>query len=67
MSSKSSSVVRAPGSAVAKLLAQQHGYRRVSLRSERGYNDALLLGLLSSQIQLDTAASPHSPRYEKNG
>ncbi|MFT5449639.1 MAG: hypothetical protein ACI9DC_004836 [Gammaproteobacteria bacterium] len=66
MSSKSSSTARAPGSAVAKLLGQQHGDRRVSLRSGRVHNDALLLGLVSSQCQLDTAAYGHSPRAEKN-
>ena len=64
MSPKSSPAARAPGSAVAKLLGQQHGDRRVSLRSGRVHNDALLLGLVSSQGQLGTV--PYSQRHEKN-
>ena len=68
MSAKTPSV-RAPGSAVAKLLGQHYGDRSVYLRSERDrslLNDALLLGLVSSQGQLTTAGYTYWQRHDKD-
>ena len=69
MSSKTTLSARAPGGAVAKLLGQHHGDRSVYLCSPRDralLNDALLLGLVSSQGQLTSAGYTFWQRYQQD-
>ena len=58
MSQTTPLTVRAPSSAVAKLLGQHYGDRSIYLQDWRDralLNDALLLGLVSTDGQLTTA------------